>query len=170
MQKVSLYSSRKIFAAAVVLCIAWSLFIFSMSNEPATVSADRSGGIADIVAPIFVKDFEKLDTAERETVLSNVDHIIRKIAHFCIYAFLGALFGAVSLWHKRTWLMHAVLPLLFGALYAASDEIHQSFVPGRGPLVTDVILDSCGVLCGILFVLALARLILSKRRKDETGT
>lgn len=165
MQKINAYSSRKVYALAVTLCVLLSLFIFCMSNEPAEVSADRSGGIADIIAPIFVKNFEKLDAAEREAVLSTTDHIIRKIAHFCMYATLGALFTFASLYRKRTWLCHILLPLAFGALYAASDEIHQVFVPGRGPLVTDVILDSCGVLCGALFVTLLAWLMISKQIK-----
>ena len=30
------------------------------------------------------------------------------------------------------------------ALYSASDEFHQSFVPGRYPSVTDVLIDSLG--------------------------
>lgn len=170
MQKVNAYSSRKLYAFAVALCVALSLFIFCMSSEPAAVSADRSGGIADIVAPIFVKNFEKLSTTEKAAVLSSTDHIIRKIAHFCMYAALGALFAFASLYHKRTLLRHTLLPLAFGALYAASDEIHQSFVPGRGPLVTDVILDSCGVLCGALFVTLLAWLILSKRHRVDNNS
>jgi hypothetical protein len=34
-------------------------------------------------------------------------------------------------------------------LYAIGDEIHQAFVPGRTPLVTDVAIDSIGGLLGI---------------------
>lgn len=30
------------------------------------------------------------------------------------------------------------------ALYSASDEFHQSFVPGRYPSITDVLIDSLG--------------------------
>lgn len=43
--------------------------------------------------------------------------------------------------------------MLVGVLYAASDEFHQSFVPGRGPSIVDVGIDSLGVLTGILAVL-----------------
>ncbi|MBQ8836205.1 MAG: VanZ family protein [Clostridia bacterium] len=166
MQKISAYSSRKVYAVAVALCIALSMFIFCMSHEPAIVSAERSGGIADIVAPLFVKNFETLGHDERLEVLSDVDHIIRKIAHFCMYATLGAFFTFASLYHKRAWLMHTLLPVAFGALYAASDEFHQSFIPGRGPLFTDVILDSCGVLAGTVFVLACAYALIKHQSKS----
>ena len=150
--------------------MACSLFIFMMSNERATVSAGRSGGIADVVAGFLISDFEELAAAEKEEILSSIDHVIRKAAHFCIYATLGALFAIASLWHMRTWLMHALLPFVFGTLYAASDEIHQMFVPGRGPLFTDVVLDSCGVLCGIVFILVIARIILLKRAQVDKNS
>ncbi len=37
------------------------------------------------------------------------------------------------------------MTLLFGILYAASDEIHQLFVPGRFCSVGDFIVDSAGL-------------------------
>ena len=39
---------------------------------------------------------------------------------------------------------------LVGALYAASDELHQRFVSGRSGEIKDVLLDSSGVAFGIL--------------------
>lgn len=45
------------------------------------------------------------------------------------------------------------ISLIIGVLYAITDEIHQCFTPGRGPNITDVILDSQGVLVGILISL-----------------
>ena len=161
MQKVRLYSSKVLYAFAVLLCVAISAFIFDMSNEPATESAERSGGISSVIAPMIVKGFDELDEASQGAVISKIDHVVRKIAHFCLYATVGALFTAASLWHSRTWLLHLLLPTLFGAVYAASDEIHQMFVPGRGPLFSDVILDSFGVLTGCLFMLACARIFLA---------
>jgi VanZ family protein len=38
-------------------------------------------------------------------------------------------------------------------LYAITDEIHQSFVPGRSPRVLDVGIDTIGALVGLLPVL-----------------
>ena len=40
-----------------------------------------------------------------------------------------------------------------GILYAMSDEFHQSFSPGRSPKVTDVYIDTLGVIVGALLVI-----------------
>lgn len=55
---------------------------------------------------------------------------------------------------------------------AALDEVHQLFVPGRGGMWQDVLLDGCGVLAGI--VLAYTALVITGRllarfggKKDE---
>ena len=45
-----------------------------------------------------------------------------------------------------------------GTLYAASDEIHQLFVPGRSGQLRDVLLDSAGVAAGILLAWAVGLL------------
>lgn len=45
-----------------------------------------------------------------------------------------------------------------GALYAISDEIHQTFVPGRSGQVQDVLIDFLGVIIGICVLLFLVKL------------
>ena len=46
-----------------------------------------------------------------------------------------------------------ILPVLAaGFLYAVSDEIHQTFVPGRSGEVGDVLIDTFGVLIGVCMV------------------
>lgn len=160
----SCYSSKRIYAFTIFLTIAWCVFIFVMSAMPAPISAEQSGSIAEIIAPIFVADFEQLDTAEQTEVLLGVDHVVRKVTHFGIYAVLGVLLVFVSLRYPNTWLGHSLFPWLRGTLYAASDEIHQAFVPGRGAMFSDVLLDSAGVVFGVVFALAFATVL--KKRKS----
>ena len=51
-----------------------------------------------------------------------------------------------------------MVTLLICIIYAASDELHQAFVPGRGAHVSDVIIDSAGSALGILIVTVSKRL------------
>ena len=44
--------------------------------------------------------------------------------------------------------------MLIATAYAATDELHQVFVPGRSAEFTDVLLDSLGALAGIWLYLA----------------
>lgn len=64
-----------------------------------------------------------------------------KVAHFSAYAVLGWLlaYGADRSGITMAW------ALIAGLLYAASDEWHQSFVPGRSVEVADWIADALGV-------------------------
>ena len=41
-----------------------------------------------------------------------------------------------------------MLAAVFCVMFAASDEYHQTFVPGRGGTITDVAIDSLGVFLG----------------------
>ena len=57
--------------------------------------------------------------------------------------------------------------MLVGALYAASDEFHQSFVPGRGPSIIDVGIDSLGVFTGILGVLIIISIYIALKSDQK---
>jgi VanZ family protein len=79
--------------------------------------------------------------------------VMRKCAHVGEYAILAlllwrALRSGPTLRTKRPMLFGAVL--LACAVFAASDEFHQSFVKSRTPSVRDVILDVAGALFGLL--------------------
>jgi VanZ family protein len=71
---------------------------------------------------------------------------VKKGGHVLGYVLLGraCLYGFMPR-KKAPW-----LALGLCILYAAMDEFHQSFVPGRGPRVLDVGIDTLGVLLGLL--------------------
>lgn len=73
---------------------------------------------------------------------------IRKAAHMTEYAALG-FFVLRWLRLSRAPAPAFRLALIFGVLYACSDEFHQSFIPGRGPSIYDVMIDSAGLLIGL---------------------
>ena len=91
---------------------------------------------------------------------------VRKWAHVYIYFALGASMAVtVRLWRpqRRAWWQGALAALLCAG-WAAADELHQYFVPGRAMLAGDVAVDALGFLPGIFVVLLLAWLW--RRRKS----
>jgi VanZ family protein len=88
-----------------------------------------------------------------------------KTAHFAGYALLGALaMRAISdgRWRRCTW-WTGLQALWIGAVYGASDEFHQSFVPGRTPSVDDWFADTLGAAAAVLVILAIAVALGRKR-------
>lgn len=86
------------------------------------------------------------------TGLGGWDLLLRKIAHAGEYAVLGALLVRA--------LPRPGAAVVLGALYAVSDEVHQSFVAGRMGSAVDVAIDAVGVVCGVvLWERARARLL-----------
>jgi len=75
------------------------------------------------------------------TGLGGWDLVLRKIAHTAEYAILGALLL------RATGRIGVALAL--GIAYAVSDELHQTFVPGRAGKPLDVGIDTVGLVCGI---------------------
>jgi VanZ family protein len=102
----------------------------------------------------------------------------RKSAHVWEYALLALLvgWGLVSTWRgrgadftrtvmRRVWAVGTVLC----ALYAASDEIHQAFVPRREFHVEDIIVDtlSAFVALGVWYIVFVERRRLGTRARGE---
>ena len=81
--------------------------------------------------------------------IENIITPIRKAAHFFIYFVLGiSAFFAVGE-HTEKLLKRVIASGLICLIYAASDEFHQIFVPGRGAMITDVLIDFAGSMFGI---------------------
>jgi VanZ family protein len=74
--------------------------------------------------------------------LGGWDLVLRKVAHTAEYAVLGALLVRAT--------GRSRLALGLGTLYAASDELHQTFVAGRHGSPVDVAIDAVGLACGIV--------------------
>lgn len=70
-----------------------------------------------------------------------------KLAHAGAYAVLGWLV-ARAMGARSVKAVAAATAI--AALYGASDELHQAFVPGRDPSVADALADLGGALCGAL--------------------
>ena len=162
MQKTSpwLIATRVLFTFALIACI---VFIFSNSMQIADVSSVASGRALTLMRKVFTR-LGMPGIASRLT-----DHIVRKLAHFCEYTLEGFLLMLCMRVYTRNYIWHISVPLLGGVLTALADETIQIYSPGRSSQVTDVWLDSAGVLAGILAALvlmALCGLLFHHRNKE----
>ncbi len=148
------------FAISLIIMV----FIFSMSSQDAQTSSSTSGGLIESIIRFLDKDFEQLTEIEREEYVGQFQFVVRKLAHFSVYFVLGlTLSSGMQTFIKLKVLTRAMLAFFVGVLYAISDEIHQTFVPGRSCELRDVLIDTTGVLLGCLFIMLL--IFLFKNRK-----
>ena len=115
----------------------WSA-IWGNSLLPAEASGQISGTLKVFLDGLF---------APGEATPSG-DGLLRKFAHFAEFGTLGLLLGWLfGMLGKRP------LPAFtLGVAAACIDETIQIFVPGRGPGIRDVCIDSCGVAAGMLLL------------------
>ena len=151
---------RVVFTLALAGCI-W--FIFSNSMKIASVSTMSSSRVLTLLQAAL-RRLGHPALAQRLT-----DHIVRKLAHFCEYMLEGFLLMLCMRVYTRQYVWHISVPMLGGVLTALADETIQIYSPGRSSQVTDVWLDSAGVLVGILIALvfmALCRMLFHRCNKE----
>ncbi|MDA2938077.1 VanZ family protein [Acidobacteria bacterium AH-259-A15] len=78
------------------------------------------------------------------------------VTHFLEYGFfaLTLVWGATSGFPKHLTLRGAIFAWTVAALYALSDEFHQSFVPNRDASLIDVTVDVAGAMAclGVIYL------------------
>ena len=91
-------------------------------------------------------------TPDLSSGLGTLDFILRKIAHVTIFALLWLAVARASDWRRP------ILAAVIAVLYAASDELHQSFVEGRRGTPVDVVIDAVGIgLAALLWAITAQR-------------
>ena len=109
-----------------------------------------------------------LDPQISAAVLNSIQVVIRKLGHLTEYAILAILLWRAlrraAVWKSASSFLFAI-SLIGCAIFAASDEFHQSFVPSRTSSVKDVMIDICGATIGLVICIALgSRKVLKEKR------
>ena len=129
--------------------LLWMGLIFYMSHQPGGESGELNRIVLDFLASIG------LDL--RAWFGEHAFLVVRKTAHFTEYFILFCLLGIAM----RPFAQFRYWQLGLTVVYAASDEFHQLFIPGRVGDITDVLIDSAGA----LFAFLLFSLVLAWRRR-----
>jgi VanZ family protein len=99
--------------------------------------------------------------------IAFLHYLIRKSAHFIEYFIFSLLVLRGIRGNRREWRIGWALAAAgVAAAYAATDEFHQSLVPGRFASFWDVLLDSSGVVAAQI----VAWLFALRRREFENVT
>ena len=148
------------------LTVCWMVVIFCFSAAPAPKSSEMSYTVGIQIGKAVVSDFDAWSTEKQNAFAEKIEYPIRKTAHATEYAILGMFVLGTAYVYGIGGKTARRYAWIWATIYAATDEFHQLFVPGRSGQVRDVVLDSAGAFAGILIfggVLRLCRRIQRKR-------
>ncbi len=129
--------------------LAWMAVITGFST--ALFSAEHTG---QVLLPVL----HWLLPAASAAFLDLLHAGIRKSAHLFEYGVLALLWYRALAGSSRRHLRAAALVLLIAVAFASVDEVHQIFVPGRTPALTDVGWDGTGAAAALAACLAISGL------------
>lgn len=116
----------RIFLVIMLLCTFGMIFGFSGQD------AKKSSSVSRMVTEAITKNIKSIQEKpekEKQSILSRIEKIIRKIAHFSIYTIVGFLLMALFETFNIKEIDRFATSLIIGVVYASSDEIHQCFTP-----------------------------------------
>ena len=125
--------------------VLWAILIFVFSSGLLSGS-----NTSTIVWPLVKWVYPSIS----EAALVFVHALIRKASHFIEYAILALLAVRALRTSSRDFLRNHwfFVSLTFVALYALSDEFHQSFVSSRTASIYDCLIDTAGGLAALTVV------------------
>lgn len=156
MQKSIKFKKNLIFKRVLFLIILVIAFyvIFNFSAQNGEESGSLSRRVTEIIVNLVSK-IKTMDFTKKLYYIEKLHPIVRKLAHFTVYTVVGfSIMGFMCTFDMRN-IFKFLISLGIGVTYAITDEVHQSFIPGRGPSIVDVGIDSLGVLTGIFILIIL---------------
>ena len=136
------------------------VFIWGNSLLPGHISGALSDGLKNVLTRLFPFLFP-------EGGDSSGGGLLRKIAHFSEFSVLGTclcyLFGML----RRKQFEPPLFAAASGILAACVDETIQRFVPLRHGCLTDVGIDTAGVIAGIVLFVSLYQVVKHNQHLEE---
>lgn len=144
---------RGLFWCCLGACVLWTAFIFSRSAKSGVDSSAESGAMLALIDRFL--SFWGMEFRPTELFL-------RKLGHFSEYFILGLLsFPSAKRFSRR---LAALLSCGYAAAVALLDEfLVQKLSVGRGPSITDALIDLAGAATAILLLFALTAMLCQKR-------
>ena len=129
-----------------ILYILFGLIVFFIWDN-SMQNGGSSDGFSLLFAEIFAPIVNKLGFHGNIWTLNK---IVRKLAHLTEFTILGGLLYTIL---RRYITYGTVIKTIgLGMLIASLDEFIQLFSPGRSSQISDVLIDTVGIIIGILLV------------------
>ena len=151
-------TKKRLWLCCILLAVNLA-FIWVNSLLPGEISGALSGWLRDLFAALIPGGEDKPDSGHG---------LLRKLAHLTEFCTLGMLLSWLyRMLLKKPW-QHLALPLLCGIAAACMDETIQCFIPGRGPGIKDVGIDTLGVTLGVVIIYFISKKTNSKYLEEQT--
>ena len=139
--------------------IVWMALIFLGSTD--ILSAEHT-------SRFLVPFLRWIDPQISWAALNAIQTVVRKLGHLTEYAILATLLWRAlrvgTVWRMKMSILF-VLVWIGCALFAVTDEFHQSFVASRTASGNDAMIDICGALIGLTICITVgSRKVLKERR------
>ncbi len=144
----------------IILIVFWIFGIYKLSS----MNDKNSNGKSSSIITVFIED--TLDITNRygitnshpdETKLEKASALLntplRKVMHAFVYFVLSFLIILVVnvIFKNKKFVLSLIIAVLLIIVLSSLDEYHQTFVIGRTGQLKDVLIDSIGGMCGIIF-------------------
>lgn len=167
---------KKFIVIMLVIISIGGMYYFSSQN------GNVSGSQSQIVVNIIDKVRDKVTLKNQNLIkvqtkiydklrkLGSKSYIVRKMAHFIIYALIGISLLLFMYVFSKKLMLSSIIAFILSVTYACYDEYRQISIPGRSGSIKDVFIDSCGALTGIILtfsIILIIKLIISKTKNTS---
>ena len=133
--------------------IVMAMIIFGFSKQDGEESSGLSYKAADIILTVCDKaGIIDCNENNRESMIEAVQFPIRKAAHMTEYAIFSIFVMIALIVDGIKGVRIPVISAVIAIAFAATDEFHQTFVPGRYGCVLDVLIDAAGSIIGLIIL------------------
>jgi len=136
-----------------VPAIAMMVLIYNFSSQNGTESSGLSFAVSKYIVLIYNRIFMKgMSNHALNELILYIHPYVRKGAHITEYMLLAMTVSLPMYVYRFRGFGMTLVAIFFCVAFAAGDEWHQSFIAGRVADPKDVLIDSIGILIGVIVV------------------
>lgn len=134
----------------LILIILWMITVFLFSEQ----NGEESSKISNETTKAIIQFTNKTS----ESLVEKINPYIRKLAHFTLYLIGGLLIANYTRTFDIKTNKKIIYSIVFGAIYASTDELHQLFIAERSASIFDVAIDTLGIMTGVIILFTFLKL------------